>query len=107
MKLNLNSPRKTSSTGGASSNKPPEGALLSRPRSASPSQPASSLAPDPRAGHYGRSCAPPAPGSTYWEFLHWASEGAMALDEDTDLAIRLWSGMTSTEENSSPSMGMR
>ena len=55
----------------------------------------------PSVETYGRSCAPPPAGSSYWEFLHWASEGSMAFPEDTDLAIRLWMG--SPPEDSGPS----
>lgn len=80
---------------------PPDGAS-GAPQDRSPggrSAPAATRKPSVET--YGRSCAPPPAGSSYWEFLHWASEGSMAFPEDTDLAIRLWMG--SLPEDSGPS----
>lgn len=50
---------------------------------------------------YGRSAPPPPPGSSYWQFLHWASDGGMPFEEDADLAISMWMGQPPEPEGGS------
>lgn len=55
--------------------------------------------------HYGRSCAPPPPGSGWMAFLEWASEGNIDhTPEDAALAMRFWLGndLSGEEESRSP-----
>jgi hypothetical protein len=97
MTISLNKSRKPS--GGGSGDRP-EGAAVRAPAPASRSpQPRQQK---PEAETYGRSCAPPPPGSSYWEFLHWSTEGGMPFPEDVDLAISLWMGCPPTAEEPSP-----
>lgn len=60
-----------------------------------------------RSETYGRSCEPPPPGSSYWEFLQWASEGGMPLPEDTDLAVSMWMGVPPGSDESYSAPGPR
>lgn len=102
MKLNLNGSKKPAAAPGADAQK------ASAPSRAS--APARGASAAPRAQQpetYGRSCDPPPPGSSYWEFLHWASEGGMPLPEDTDLAISLWAAAPPVSEESATMPGMR
>lgn len=74
---------------------------------AAPSSPSGArrqgAAPTRAVETFGRSCAPPPQGSDYWEFLHWASEGCTPFQEDTDLAISLWMGLSpAADEPSTP-----
>ena len=71
---------------------PSDGASAAPSDRSSTARSAPSAARKPSVETYGRSCAPPPAGSSYWEFLYWASEGGMAFPEDTDLAISLWMG---------------
>lgn len=48
---------------------------------------------------YGRFHAPPPPGSSYWDFEFWATQGGAALPEDIDLAIKLWSAAAPDPED--------
>jgi hypothetical protein len=102
MKISLNGSKKPAAAPGAAP------AAASTP--ARTSAPARSASPAPKAPGletYGRSCAPPPPGSSYWEFLHWASEGGMPLTDDTDLAITLWAGAPAASEEAGIAPGMR
>jgi hypothetical protein len=103
MKLNLNGSKKPASAPSAEASAPSapfRGAATARAASAAPR--------NLRAETYGRSCAPPPPGSSYWEFLHWSSEGGMPLPDDTDLAISLWAGTPPrSEEADAAAPGMR
>lgn len=90
MKLNLN--RKA---GGVSGSSAPASSKAVAPASKGRSQP-----PQPSSMEtYGRSQAPPPPGSSYWEFLYWASEGGTPFTEDTDLAVTLWMGVSEATES--------
>lgn len=103
MKLNLNGSKKPAAAPGSG----PQNTGAAPPR-ASASARASSAAPQPqRPETYGRSCEPPPAESSYWEFLHWASEGGMPLPEDTDIAISLWAGASPASEEEALVPGMR
>ncbi len=104
MKLNLNGSKKPAVSPGA--DKPATGGGTAF-RPSAPARTASAAPQSPRAETYGRSCAPPPPGSSYWEFLHWASEGGMPFPEDTDLAISMWMGIPPVSEETSAAPGMR
>lgn len=91
--VKLNGSRRTPSRpDGVASPVPDDRPQASRPLSAQASKDGET---------YGRSCPPPSPGSSYWEFIHWASEGCMPFPEDTDLAITLWMGCVPEQEESS------
>lgn len=101
MKISLNGSKKPAAAPGAAPAAASTPARGSASRSASP-------APKVQGSEtYGRSCAPPPPGSSYWEFLHWASEGGMPLPDDTDLAITLWAGAPAASEEADTAPGMR
>ncbi|MNU40344.1 hypothetical protein D3C71_290570 [compost metagenome] len=104
MKLNLNGSKKPAASPSADT---PSAGGRAAPRSSAPAR-AASAPPRPKGPEtYGRSCEPPPPGSSYWEFLHWASEGGMPLPEDTDIAISLWAGAPPASEEESSVPGMR
>lgn len=56
----------------------------------------------PPPSWHGRS-APPPVGSSWSDFLDWASRGCIETEEDTALAMRLWRGLEAPDDASAPS----
>lgn len=71
-------------------------------------QASSSKEKDAKSDWYGRPVPPPAPGSSYLDFLDWAAFGAFEPSgDDIALAVTLWSGrVPNGKEEDVPSFKM-